>query len=275
MWPALPGMPASSRRFDMARSPFSPDDAADVLLNAYRAQRLLEELPEEIRPITLAEGYDVQDRLVTRLGRVVGWKLGAGSPRARRETGLGLPIAGRILADRVFDQGRPVELAPVGPVIVEFEIAYVLGRAIDPDDQIEDPLSAVATVHTAFELVRSRFRDRQRAGWPSFAADNAAFEAFVLGPQITTVDQAQLESRLEVLVDGVSVAAAATGDDRISAETAFADFITLAQSRGMTLPAGSIVSTGTQSVPFQINRSAQIVASGLNASLALPLRFRA
>ncbi|KQT59795.1 hypothetical protein ASG52_20690 [Methylobacterium sp. Leaf456] len=259
----------------MALSTFAPDDAADVLLNAYRAHRLLEELPEEIRPVTLAEGYDVQDRLVAKLGQVVGWKLGAGSPRARRETGLGLPIAGRILADRMFDAGQPVELAPVGPVIVEFEIAYVLGRAIGPNDQIEDPLSAVATVHTAFELVRSRFRDRQRAGWPSFAADNAAFEAFVLGPQIPVADQAPLEPTLEVRVDGVSVAAASTGADRISAETAFADFITLAQSRGMPLPAGSIISTGTQSVPFQIDQSAQIVASWLDASLTLSLRFRA
>lgn len=98
----------------MARSTFVPDDAGDVLLDADRAHRLLEELPEQIRPVTLADGYDAQDRVVARLGQVVGWKLGAESPRAKRETGLGLPIAGRILVDRRFDEGQPVELVPVG-----------------------------------------------------------------------------------------------------------------------------------------------------------------
>ena len=46
----------------------------------------LAELPAEIRPRTLSQGYDVQDRLLALLGEpVAGWKLGGSA--ARRGSG--------------------------------------------------------------------------------------------------------------------------------------------------------------------------------------------
>ena len=56
---------------------FDPHPAAAMLAQAWRSGTLLAELPRAVRPATMAQGYDIQDRLIAELGRpVVGWKLG-------------------------------------------------------------------------------------------------------------------------------------------------------------------------------------------------------
>jgi 2-keto-4-pentenoate hydratase len=68
------------------------DSAAAHLAGLWRSGRQVAALPEELRPSSLTEGYDIQDRLVAALGeRVVGWKLGVGSRKARVETQIADP----------------------------------------------------------------------------------------------------------------------------------------------------------------------------------------
>jgi 2-keto-4-pentenoate hydratase len=56
--------------------PFDPAPAASLLAAHWRNGTQLTELPPEIRPRTLHEGYDVQDRLIAEMGEEVsGWKL--------------------------------------------------------------------------------------------------------------------------------------------------------------------------------------------------------
>lgn len=59
---------------------FDPAPAASLLAMHWRNGTQLTELPAEMRPRTLQEGYDVQDRLIAEMGeKVSGWKLGGNS----------------------------------------------------------------------------------------------------------------------------------------------------------------------------------------------------
>ena len=253
---------------------FDPGAAATILAEAWRGGTQLTNLPEPIRPRTMAEGYDVQDRLIQRMGlSTCGWKLGIGSHAQKRDLGVGRSVAGRIPSNALYRHGGLVELPNAAPVTVEFEIAYVLGRDILADEAPFPAMDAVAETRVSFELVLSRFVDRRAVGWPSFAADNGACQAVVLGDTIARSDIPALTGSLVVLVDGVEQARAVTGEDVTDPEAAFADLVAIARERGMTLLSGSIISTGTVSRPFNVAaRTAEITARFLGHALTVHTR---
>jgi len=256
------------------RTEFAPGPAASMLAAAWRDGKLLTELPADIRPTTMSQGYDVQDALVAQLALpVAGWKLGVGSAAQKASSGVGRSIAGRVLAPYVHGPGDTVVLPNAAPVTVELEIAYVLGRDIAPDEPAFAVAEAISEVRVAFELVLSRFVDRRAVGWPSFAADNGAFEALVLGEVVDAARVGDLASSLVVRVDGRVEAHTLTGEDATDPEAALADLVAIARERGMTLPAGSIVSTGTVSKPFTVTQeAAEISATYLDSGLAFHTR---
>ena len=239
---------------------FDPAPAARLLVEAWRTGTLLPELSEPIRPRTMAEGYDIQDRVVAALGHpVAGWKLGLGSRLQKRRSGLGRAVAGRILGPHLHRDGDVVTLPNAAPVTVEFEIAYVLGRDVSPGEPHLDIRDVVVEVRVAFELVRSRFVDRHAVGWPSFAADNAGFQALVLGDAIPADRVAAMADSLVVGCDGEPRARALTGEEAIDPAAALADLVAIAGERGMVLPRGSVVSTGTVSAPFDVAAPSAVI----------------
>ena len=198
---------------DSVNEPFDPRPAARLLAQAWQSGELLRELPPAIRPMTMSQGYDVQDRLIDALAEpVAGWKLGVGSAAQKRQSGVGRSIAGRILRSRVHDSSATVTLPTTAPVTVECEIAYVLGRDVEPDMAIDEPMAVVGEVRLAFELVRSRFIDRRAVGWPSFAADDGAFHALILGLPIEPAGIADVKRTLQVSLDGDGAVPILTGD---------------------------------------------------------------
>lgn len=250
---------------------FDPTQAAAILAEAWRSGALLKELPEAVRPRTMTEGYDIQDSLIAQMGlSSVGWKLGIGSHAQKRDFGVGRSVAGRIPTNALYRHGETVELPNAAPVTVEFEIAYVLGRDILPGEADFPILTAVSDTRVTFELVLSRFIDRRSVGWPSFAADNGACQAVVLGDVISQADIPALVEGLVVFVDGEEKARALTGDDVTDPVAAFADLVAIARERQMVLPKGSLISTGTVSKPFNVvARTAEITARFLGRELSI------
>ncbi|MGU3362728.1 fumarylacetoacetate hydrolase family protein [Methylobacterium sp. M6A4_1b] len=251
---------------------FDPQPAADILLAASREGRQFAELPEAVRPRTMAEGYDVQDLLVAALGaETAGWKLAIGSHRGKRGSGVGRSIAGRVLRNRLHGDEAELRMPHTGAVTIEFEIAYVIARDITPAAPAVPAAEVVGETRAAFELVLSRYLDRRAVGWPSFAADNSAFQALVLGPVVATADLADLARSLVVEVDGTERVRAVTGEDETDPLAALTDLMAVARERGMTIPAGSIVSTGTLSVPFDLTGPGRITARFLGQTLGFTL----
>ncbi len=249
---------------------FDPGPAASILAQAWRSGAILSELPADVRPRTMLQGYDIQDRLAGEIGQTtVGWKLGVGSAALKRQSGVGRSIAGRIFERFVFRHGDTIPLPIDAPVTVEFEIAYVLGRDIEPGEAVFPLHEAIAETRVTFELVLSRFRDRRAVGWPSFAADNGGFQALVLGDAVDPSNLEALARTLSVSRDGKEVARAVSGDDATDPLAAFQDLVATARERQMVLPKGSIVSTGTLSKPFVIAApAADVTATFLGRTLA-------
>jgi 2-keto-4-pentenoate hydratase len=247
-----------SERVDL----FDPAPATAILAQAWRNGTILTELPAETRPRTMLQGYAIQDRLVADLGQTpVGWKLGMGSALQKRQSGVGRSIAGRVLKSYLYQDGDTVPLPNAAPVTVEFEIAYVLGRDVRPEEAPCPVLEAVREVRVAFELVLSRYKDRRAVGWPSFAADNGAFQALVLGQTIDAGRIPELSRELVVSLNGSEAARSLSGEDVTDPQGALEDLVAIARERGTVLPAGSIVSTGTVSKPFTLSGQAEVSAS--------------
>jgi 2-keto-4-pentenoate hydratase len=251
-------------------APFDPAQAAVLLARAWRTGTQITELPADVRPRTLDEGYDVQDSLIAQMGEpVAGWKLGVGSPGAMRSGGLARPLVGRLLASHVHRSCATVPLPTAAPTTLEFEVAFVLGRDIAPGDAPRPLRELISSAHVTFEFVRSRFVNRRGVGWPSFAGDSVGFEALVVGDAIDPDDIDRIVQSVVITVDGNETARALAGDDLTDPWSAFADLIDHARDRGITLDKGHVITTGALAKPFDIaDRGVHIVARYLNSEIS-------
>jgi 2-keto-4-pentenoate hydratase len=253
---------------------FDIDLAVATLKSAWASGTQIDALPETARPRTLAEGYDIQDRFVAQIDTAfAGWKLGVGSHKGKAASGIGRSIAGRVLRSCVVESGASVLLPNDAPVTIEIEIAFVLKRDVLPLETITDPMSVVGETRLTAELVRSRFTDRRAVGWPSFAADNSGFHALVVGPVIDVTDLDNFRAGLVVTVGGNERVRAASGDDVTDPIQALADLILHARERQIALQKGSIVSTGSQSAPFDTGADEIIAAQYGEISFAFVTRL--
>jgi 2-keto-4-pentenoate hydratase len=195
-----------------------------------------------------------------------------GSHKLKRDSGIGRSIAGRLLKSRVFEPGQTIRLPNAAAATIEFEFAYVLGQDILPSTTIEDVQSVIASARVTFEVVLSRFVDRRAVGWPSFAADNAAFAAMVVGEAVDSSALSDVARTLVVAVNGTERARAAVGDDETVPLDALSDLIAVARERNMVLPCGSLISTGSMSVPFNVTGPVSIEARFLDRSLGFAIQ---
>lgn len=253
---------------------FDPRPAATLLAQAWRSGNPIDVLPDGIRPGDVNQGYDIQDAFMAEIAQpVVGWKLGLGSAPQKVQTGVGRAIAGRILGSHLFKHGAEIRVPAVGAAVIEFEIGFILGRDIRPDEGAFPVMDAVSEVCVTYEIVFSRFKDRIAAGFPSFAADNGAFHALVLGPKVEPVRLGFLAQTLSVSANGEEMAGAIIGDLATDPTASFADLIAVAKERKMTLPKGSIISTGTLSKPFPVSGAQTVLrAQFMGQELACTLK---
>jgi 2-keto-4-pentenoate hydratase len=241
--------------------PYDPAPAARLLAESRKSGRQLEALPESSRPSNLAEGYRLQDAFIAATGEPIGgWKIGLGTVTQMRGARLDAPLAGRILSSRFHRDGDTVRLPNDAPVTVEFEIAFVLGRDVAPDDLVLEPLEAIAEVRPTFELVLSRFVDRRAVGWPSFVGDSVGFEALIIGDPIDPREMSNVWESVVITVDGKEMARGLSGDDCTDPPTAFSHLMMNARERGHTLRKGEICTLGIVGKPFDITGNVQVEA---------------
>jgi 2-keto-4-pentenoate hydratase len=256
--------------------------AARLLWHHWQAGTALDALPPGLRPATRTEGHAIQAQLPQVAGRAVaGWKIAATSAAGQAHIGVGGPMAGRILASEVADNGATVSLHGNRMRVTEPEFGLVFGADLPPREQpYTQPqvLAAVATLHPTFEVPNSRFADFAQAGEAQLQADNACCGRFVVGAAAAAdwraLDLRALRvvgrvsdgngCRLERHGDGSTV----LGDPRI----ALTWLVNELSSLGITLAAGQLVSTGTCMVPLEVQAGDTVHADyGVLGSLTLHL----
>jgi 2-keto-4-pentenoate hydratase len=238
--------------------------ASDLLYRHWREQTRLDALPEELRPQTRAEGYRVQACIEDYTKEpLFGWKIAATSAAGQAHINVDGPLAGRLLAERVIEDGGACPLGNNLMKVAEMEFSFRMAQDLSPrtkDYTQEEVLACVASLHPAIEIPDSRYNDFTAVGLAQLVADNACAHRFVLGPA-TTADWRGIDlaaHRVRALKDG-AVAGEGTGANVLGDPRLALTWLANELSRhGLTLKAGEVVTTGTCVKPVAIAAGEQV-----------------
>lgn len=239
---------------------------SDLLFEHWQYGRRLASLPAQLIPTNRADAYQIQSLLEDRSAApLFGWKIAATSVAGQTHINVDGPIAGRLLAERVLQPGATVSLAANHMRVAEVEFAFRMGNSLPPRAvpyEVDEVLAAVEALCPAIEIPDSRFEDFTAVGALQLIADNACAHFFVLGEetkaQWRTLNLAacivvgRVTGRLERDGKGANV----LGDPRL-ALTWLANELS---RHGITLKAGQVVSTGTCTVPIEVEPGDEVIA---------------
>jgi 2-keto-4-pentenoate hydratase len=155
-------------------------EAADLLLDARRTNRPIEDLPPELRPTTLDEAYFVQDRMSWAYENIGGWKVGAPTLDAA-------PSFAPMPAAWITCSGCELQGLIHRYRGLEAEIAFRMGEDLPPRIEPytrEEVLAAIASMHPAIEVLETGLVDPGRAAKLSGVADLAMHGGFVYGDAV-------------------------------------------------------------------------------------------
>jgi 2-keto-4-pentenoate hydratase len=168
--------------------------AARHLFDAHERRERFEPLPARIAPRNLEEAYAIQDAFVAlraqKLGALAGYKVALTSEEMRRFVGVNEPQAGMMFESGILRSPARVRAADYVRLIVEFEVAVMIGEdlpTVDLPFSRERVARAVGALMPALEIADDRNADYSRlAQHPlDLIADNAWNEGAVLGFPIT------------------------------------------------------------------------------------------
>ncbi len=233
-------------------------EAAALIWRHWQSSSRIDALPDACRPVDRAAGYAVQQEVVRSSGqRVIGWKIAATSAAGQHHIGVDGPLAGPLLANKVFAPGAQLSLQGNIMNVAEAEFAFDMAIGLPSRKTpyvIEEVLAAVGSLAPAIEVPDTRFNDFAKAGAPQLIADCACACWLVVGAR-TRANWRKwdlVRHRATAYRNGALASAGegsnVLGDPRI-ALTWIANELA---KFGAGLKAGDIVTTGTCIVPVAV-----------------------
>jgi 2-keto-4-pentenoate hydratase len=225
--------------------------AAESLLADHKANLRFKPLGPPDGPATISDAYDIQDKYVALLrgehGEAIGYKVGLTSAPMQAFCRIDHPIAGVVLARRVYRSGATIRRSDFGRLGLEFEIAVRLKSDVPVTGA---PCTAeiirphIDGVCAAVEVVDDRAADYSTLDALSLVADNSWNAGIVLSEFATRWPDLE------------AVLGRATKDDAAIGEGHGRDILghpfnsvawlaTQLGSRGVNLRAGQVVMTGS------------------------------
>lgn len=240
--------------------------AADLIWQLWNAGEVIDDLPLDLKPHTRTEGYAIQAVLEDLSKRpLFGWKIAATSKAGQEHIGVSGPIAGRVLAERAFEDGVDLVFGENRMRVAEPEFAFRFATALKPrrkEYTLEDVLGAVGSLHPAIEIPDSRFENFATVGEAQLIADNACAHEFILGPAAEAdwraIDLSQHKATIEAVGGEVhdGIGANVLGDPR----DALLWLVQEVTGLGLTIEAGQVVTTGTCAEPLDIEPGDEVIA---------------
>lgn len=242
----------------------TPDDmkkAAAELIRARDAGGAVPRLLEDLRPVTMQQGYAIQDEVIRQRAahgmEQAGWKVGCTSKVMQQMLGLDEPGGGAVLAaNHHITPARQVASGLANPV-AECEIAVRIGRDVEPREGGHDRTTVAGCVETcmaAIELAELRHPEHADMTPAEMVADDFFQKLIVTGEEITgwrTLDLAAL--RATTAISGV-VRGEGYGRDSLGHPlNTVAWLANCLAERGARLLAGHVVLTGSlvEAVPVE------------------------
>ena len=162
--------------------------ACEYLFDLRQTRRRVPALPDDIVPRTLAEGYEVQERLVHKLrehhgSHPVGYKIACTSELAQKALGVDGPFFGVLLTHSTFPSGANLRGLDYTVRCAEAEFGYEMVADVPagPIYTSESIRPFIGAVLPSIEIVDHRYHDWKTVGAPSLLADNAIHGAWVVG----------------------------------------------------------------------------------------------
>lgn len=225
--------------------------AAEQLLAEHEANVRFKPLGPPDGPATISDAYDIQESYVALLrsehGDAVGYKVGLTSVPMQVFCRIDHPIAGVVLARRVYRSGATIRRSDFGRLGLEFEIAVRIKSDV-PITGLPWTTEMIAPhidgVCAAVELVDDRGADYGNLDVRSLVADNSWNGGIVLSEFATKwPDLEGVPGR--ATKDGVAIGEGRGRDILGHPFNSVAWLATQLGSRGAGLRAGQVVMTGS------------------------------
>jgi 2-keto-4-pentenoate hydratase len=231
--------------------------AAEILLEARRILKPIDDLPPAVRPKTLEEAYFVQDVMLQALGKGGGWKVGAPKPEAT-------PLCAPMPLEGFAASGQSIAMQFRRLRGVEAEIAFRMGKDLPPRSvpySRDEVVEAIASCHPAIELLESALLDPDAAERLTSIADLQSNGGFVHGEALEDWQSIDFgKQSAEMNVDGfvrVTGGKNAAGGDLLRLVVWLANE---AQPRTGGLLAGQWITTGSWTGKILADSGSTVVA---------------
>jgi len=225
-------------------------EAVQIMIEAREAVATFAGFPERCRPRTVAEGYAIQNALMSETDwKIAGWKLGATDAGIQKLFGTDEPFYGPVFVGGLMDAPALVARARFQMAALECEFAFSMARDLAPRDgdySVDEVRDAVHSLLPAVEIVSPRLDDLTGHGLASVIADGAIHGALILGLDVHDWHDVDIETApVRLLIDGEEIEAGTGANALGSPLKALTWFVNRFTGTGATLPAGSVITTGT------------------------------
>lgn len=226
------------------------DAAADRIAEAMRSCQWLDRLQGAARPRSLADAYEIQERLTRQLGaELAGWKLGCTSEATQTLLGCSEPIVGRIFSRSVMQSPATAMALREDMLFLEAEFSFRLSADLPPRATVysrREVEGAIGWVMPSIEIIQSRFVDWRKASLPEIVADLAGHGRMILGEELPHLPERDLrDTAVKISANDEQVANGHGGNvlgDPVEAVHWLANFNS---GRGIGLHAGDLIAAGT------------------------------
>ena len=147
----------------------------------------------------MAAQLDERKRLIDAGEQPLGWKVGFGSPQAKRELKIHQSLVGYLMRSAVVESGIRYSLSDFTKIALEPEIAVYLGAAVDAGSDADTIKAAISGLGPAIEIADVTFPFAD--GAEKILANNIYHRGVVLG----AVDEGRAGAELAGLAATINV----------------------------------------------------------------------
>lgn len=235
-------------------------------------------LPQaDAAPASRADAFAIQDRMAELIGdRCMGWKVGAAVRAVQILEGHDGPIAGRLLATRIFlNPGQvPASLFDGYKIECEFAFRFRAGVPARSRAYTRVELEPLLVFHPGLELAGSRFASGgRRFTTHDVIADNGGGGGYVVADGIGEWKAIDFE-KLPIVarIDAGAPIEVYAGEFRRDPVDILVETVNALSERGIGLAAGDLLSTGSLTLPTPL-RKGQTYAADFGGLQTLAVRM--
>ncbi len=240
--------------------------ASDTIWRHWQDGTVMDALDTDLAPASRADGYAIQAGLeaFSKQPRA-GWKIAATSEAGQKHINVDGPLAGRLLTERLADDGAEFSIEGNRMRVCEPEFGFRFARDIAPRETpytVDEVMAATGDLHPTFELPDSRYTDFTVVGAAALIADDACARDLMVGPAASadwrSMDLARhkVSASVEGRIDREGTGATVLGDPRV----ALTWLVNEVGSLGITIRAGELVTTGTCMIPLALEPGDRVTA---------------